>query len=218
MRLRLAAIALIVLPFIFPAPAPAGTTEEILATIEAIDPSVETYRADVEFTVGLHWPVALHKTLRGDTYFKRPSKMEVVFADLPAYARQFRNVYVGLGVPSEWERKFEINGIRTPQGQERLLMIPRKEGRLRTVAVSLDAASHLPAHVLWTYRDGTIDMEQQIASREGHFVIVAQHAEIRLPGVSAWIRSKVDHYRFNVPVDDAIFTKKAEPSQTALAW
>ncbi len=80
----------------------------LLAKISAADPGLQTYRADVAFDVGLKTFPYLHRTLHGSAYFKRPARMEVVFSDLPSYARGFSNVYVGLGTPSEWEKKFVI--------------------------------------------------------------------------------------------------------------
>lgn len=198
-----------------PAPVCAASTEEILGQIEAIDPTLESYKANIEFTVGLHLPLPMHRTLHGVTYFKRPARMEVVFADLPAIAQQFRNVYVGLGVPQEWQKKFSIASARTRDGRDQLIMTPRKaDGRLETVTVDLDGPSRLPEHVLWTYRDGSIDMRQKIVSIEGHYVVGSQHAEIKLPGVSAWINAKIGNYAFNVPIDDAVFTKKPEPAHS----
>ncbi len=196
---------------LFPPPAAAASTDEILTAMEAVNPDVETYRASVEFSVGLHWPLPLRKTVHGATYFKRPSKMEVVFADLPAFAQQFRNVYVGLGTPEDWHRKFDIaTGLEA--GHEFLILTPKNAKRLRRVDVHLDEASNLPSRIVWTYRDGRIEMVQTIARIDGEYVVAAQRAEIRLPGVSAWIATSVRDYSFNVPIDDAIFTKKADPA------
>lgn len=210
-----AVAALLGLLVLGPSPARAATTDEILAQIESIDPTLESYRASMEFTIGLHLPVPMHRTLHGETFFKRPAKMEVVFADLPPFAQQFRNVYVGLGVPQEWQKKFVIASGRARDGRDELVMTPRKaEGRLRTVTVDLDGISRLPEHVVWTYRDGSIEMHQKIVAVEGHYVVGSQHAEIRLPGVSAWINAKIGNYAFNVPIDDSIFTKKPEPAHS----
>ena len=41
-----------------------------------------------------------------------PARMELVFTDLPPIARGFRNLYVGLGTPSDWARKFAISSAR----------------------------------------------------------------------------------------------------------
>jgi hypothetical protein len=195
-----------------PAP-PDATAEAIMSRIEGAEPDVASYRAGVEFTVGLHSFPFLRKTLHGETYFKRPDRLELVFDDLPPFARQFRSVYVGLGTPPVWRTKFDITVAGEGPLDQHLVLTPKKRtGRLRDVAVYLDAASSLPARMVWTYRDGKIEMLQTIGPVEGHYVVLEQHGEIRLPGVSAFIRSRLHDYLFNVSIDDAIFTKTPSPS------
>ena len=83
-------------------------TTALMAKLAGADPDLRTYRADVAFAVGLHSFPFLHKTLHGNAYFKRPARMELVFTDLPPMARAWSNLYVGLGTPSDWEKKFTI--------------------------------------------------------------------------------------------------------------
>ena len=187
-----------------------------MQTLESADPSLETYRASVEFNVGLRTFPFLRKTVHGQAYFKRPSKMEIVFTDLPVFARRFKNLYVGLGTPAEWGAKFTIDAAREtlPDGRTAiyLIMIPRKgDRRLQHVDVHVDPISSLPERIVWTYRDGTIEMKQTFVEFEGHNVIGAQTADIRLPGVHAYVNATIANYAINVPVDDAVFTKKSTP-------
>ncbi|GAC1407617.1 MAG: hypothetical protein NVSMB64_14690 [Candidatus Velthaea sp.] len=198
-----------------PAGARAATpgAQELLAQLESADPSLQTYRANVEFSVGLRSFPFLHKVVHGDAYFKRPGRMEIVFRDLPGFAQRFSNVYVGLGTPADWEKKFEIDTAQAvmPDGRAvtYLVLTPRKaDHRLQHVAVYIDPASSLPNRITWTYRDGAIEMKQDIVLFNGHNVIAAQNADIRLPGVHAYVNAKIANYAINVPVDDAVFTKK----------
>jgi len=185
----------------------------LLARMEAADPGLETYTASVVFKVGLHSFPFLRKTLHGEAYFKRPSRMELVFADLPPYARAFRNVYVGLGTPLEWEQKFTIATAQTigPDGVSApyLVLTPRAaDHRLEHVDVYLDAQRALPDRIVWTYRDGSIEMHQRFSDVEGHSVVSDQDADIRLPGIHAYVIATIGRYAINVPVDDAVFTHR----------
>jgi len=196
-----------------PCSAATPSADLLLARIEAADPGLETYTASVEFKVGLHSFPFLRKTLHGEAYFKRPSRMELVFDDLPPYARAFRNVFVGLGTPSDWEKKFTIDTAQATgpdgAGTPYLVLTPRaSDRRLQHVDVYLDAKRALPNRIVWTYRDGTIEMHQRFNDVDGHSVITDQDADIRLPGIHAYVLTTIDRYAINVPVDDAVFTKR----------
>jgi hypothetical protein len=190
-----------------------ATDARLAALLERVNnasPEVESYRAAVDFNIGLHTFPFLRRTVHGNTYFKRPDRVEVVFSDLPSYAEHFRNVYVGLGTPYEWTRKFSIELASPGTNAQHLVLTPKQRGgRLRNVAVYLDPQSSLPSRMVWSYHDGTIDMHQSIVPVDGHFVVGAQDADIKLPGVHAYVRARVYDYAFNVPIDDAVFTKKA---------
>jgi hypothetical protein len=199
------------------AAAPCGAAtpaaDVMLARMEAADPGLQTYTANVEFKVGLHSFPFLRKTLHGEAYFKRPSRMELVFSDLPSFAQAFRNVYVGLGTPSDWEKKFTIGTAHdlTADGADEayLVLTPRAaDHRLRHVDVYLDSVRALPRRIVWTYRDGSISMDQRFSDVDGHSVISDQAADIRLPGVHAYVSAKIAGYAINVPVDDSVFTHR----------
>ena len=190
-------------------------TSALLASLANVDPDLQTYRADVAFDVGLHSFPYLRRTLHGNAYFKRPARMEVVFRDLPSFARGWSKLYVGLGTPSDWERKFTIGSAADPSTAEHaayLVLTPRiADRRLREVDVFVDRSIGLPERIVWRYRDGQIDMHQLFGRVDGHDLIVAQNADIPLPAVHAFVHTHISNYAINVDVDDALFTKKPEP-------
>ena len=191
-------------------------TSMLLAKLAAADPGLQTYRADVAFDVGLKTFPYLRRTVHGNAYFKRPARMEVVFTDLPSYARGFSNLYVGLGTPADWEKKFVIGSAqeRTAGGSiTYLVLTPRNaDHRLREVDVYVDAASALPGRIVWRYRGGHIELRQRFAQVEGHELIVAQDTDIRMPPVYAFVNSRISNYALNVDVQDSVFTKKPDPA------
>ena len=190
-------------------------TAALVAKLAAADPDLRTYRADVAFDVGLHTFPFLRKTLHGNAYFKRPARMELVFSDLPAYARGFSNLYVGLGTPADWEKKFVISAAQEQndgRAVNYLVLTPRTaDHRLREVDVYVDQNASLPGRIVWRYRDGRIELKQRFARVDGHDLVVAQDTDIRLPAVHAYVNSRISNYALNVDVSDAVFTKKTEP-------
>jgi hypothetical protein len=214
--LRLIVVVVSALVVLLGAAAPSraqDATEALLAKLASVDPDLRTYRADVAFDVGLHSFPYLRKTLHGNAYFKRPARMELVFSDLPPVARGFRNLYVGLGTPSDWARKFAISSARERlDGREvsYLVLTPLAEDhRLREVDVYVDDAVALPRRIVWRYGDGRVEMRQRFGRIDGHDLIVAQDADIRLPAVHAYVNARISNYALNVDVDDAVFTPTA---------
>jgi hypothetical protein len=190
-------------------------TSMLLTRLAGANPGLQTYRADVAFDVGLKTFPYLRRTLHGNAYFKRPARMEVVFTDLPSYARGFSNLYVGLGTPSDWEKKFDIGSAQESidgHAVTYLVLTPRgRDHRLREVDVYVDAISALPWRIVWRYRNGHIDLHQRFAQVEGHALIVAQDTDIRMPPVHAYVNSRISNYAVNVDVQDSVFTKKPDP-------
>jgi hypothetical protein len=186
-------------------------TAELLAKLAGADPDLRTYRADVAFDVGLHSFPYLRKTVHGNAYFKRPARMEVVFTDLPPIARAWSNLYVGLGTPADWEKKFTIASSEETSGSHEryLVLTPRvADHRLREVDVYVSDTVALPERIVWRYRDGRIEMRQRFGRVDGHDLVVAQDADIRLPAMHAYVNARITNYALNVVVDDAVFTPK----------
>jgi hypothetical protein len=215
-RLIVVVLSALVVLLVGPAPSRAGeTTDALLAKLAAADPDLRTYRADVAFDVGLKTFPYLRKTLHGNAYFKRPARMEIVFSDLPPIARAFRNLYVGLGTPSDWAAKFAItSAVERVEGRDvgYLVLTPRvADRRLREVDVYVDDAVALPGRIVWRYADGRVEMRQRFGRVDGHDLVVAQDADIRLPAVHAYVNAHISNYAVNVEVDDAVFTPRKAP-------
>lgn len=185
---------------------------EVLAQMEGADPALQTYRADVEFSVGLYSFPYLRKTVHGEAFFKRPGRVELVFHDLPAIAQRFRNVYLGLGSAAEWRKKFDITAAEQTLGGQSvacLTLIPKiADRRLKQVDIYLDPPSSLPSTFVWRYSDGTIRMTQHIAEVGGHHIVTAQAADFKLPGVHGFVNTKLTNVQVNAEFADAVFTQR----------
>jgi hypothetical protein len=183
--------------------------EALLTQMMNADPALQSYRANVEFSVGLYSFPFLRKTVHGEAFFKRPGSVELIFTDLPAIAQRFRQLYVGLGSPSEWQRKFDVTATEQTIGGRTiptLILTPKVDRRLKRVEVSLDPRSSLPTRFVWRYTDGAIRMTQQIVEVDGHSVVTSQAADIKLPGVHAFVNSRLTNVQVNAAFEDTVFT------------
>ena len=203
------------LAIVLMAPAPARAAlpvDELVTHMETADPTLQSFRAKVEFAVGMYSFPYLHKTVHGEAYFKRPNKMQIVFSDLPAIAARFRQLYVGLGTPAEWRKKYEMASadiVVDGEPMQALLMTPKvPDRRLKAVEVAIDPQTWMPTRFLWRYSDGAIEMKQRIVEVDGHSMVGSQNADIRLPGVHAFVNAKITNHQVNAIFEDSVFTGK----------
>jgi hypothetical protein len=189
-------------------PARAQTRLEVLvARMETQDPSLESYRAAIDFTVGMHTFPFIRKSVRGTAYYKRPDRLELVMEKLPSYARGLEHIFVGLGPPETWGEKFDVTVADAGTKDEHIRLVPKdRTARVRYVAIYVDSESGLPAKLVWDYSNGHIEMTQKIEKVGGHYVGTAQDADMHYPMVHAYMHTKVHDFNWNVPVDDAVFT------------
>ena len=190
------------------APAHSQTRLEVLVTkIETQDPSLDSYRASIDFGVGLLSFPYIRKSVRSTAYYKRPDRLELVMEKLPSYARSLEHIFVGLGPPESWSDKFDVAVGDAGTKNEHIRLVPKERGsRVRFIEIHLDEASGLPSKFVWDYTNGHIEMTQKIEKIAGHYVGTAQEAEMYYPMVHAFMRTKVHDFIWNAPVDDKIFT------------
>jgi hypothetical protein len=184
--------------------------EAFFVRIEAGDPALESYRASLDFSVGLHSFPFLHKTVRGTTYYKRPGRTELVLEKLPGYLHGLisEHLFISLGPPQSWTAQFDVGLVGEEGRDEHIRLTPKMaRTRIREVAIYLDEASGLPSKIVWLYTNGSIVMNQTVGKVEGHYVVVGADADMHYPAVHAYMHTKVHDFVWNVPVDDAIFTE-----------
>ena len=189
-------------------PARAQTRLEFLvARMETQDPSLESYRASIDFTLGMHSFPYVRKSVHGIAYYKRPDRLELVMEKLPSYARSLERMFVGLGPPEMWGEKFDVTIADAAGKNEHIRLVPKdRSARVRYVEIHVDPESGLPAKLVWDYTNGHIEMTQKIEKISGHYVGTAQDADMHYPMVHAYMHTKVHDFIWNAPVDESIFT------------
>jgi anti-anti-sigma factor len=190
--------------------------DEILTRLAAQNPQMQSYQARVHVDFQLRSFPYITQHLEGTTYFKRPDSYEIVFKDVPPYARGFDKLYSDIGDPSSWPKRYAISVIgEKAVGKHHdliLRLVQRVRGMIDHEDVAVDPSAWHIDNMEWDYYNGgIISMSQEYESIAGFSVLRAQHATIHIPFVHASAEGRYDDYHPNVPIDDAVFTRVKHP-------
>jgi anti-anti-sigma factor len=186
--------------------------EDLVARLAAQNPDMRSYQASLHVDVQLRTFPYLAQHLDGTAYFKRPDNYEVIFSNVPAYARGFDKLFADIGDPSDWNRRFHvtIDGEREVGGHRDVMLrlVQRVRGMIDHEDVAVDTHAWRIDEMEWHYYNGgVIAMTQDFQAVNGFSVLKAQHATIRIPYVHASAEGRYDTYRTNVAIDDGVFTR-----------
>jgi anti-anti-sigma factor len=174
--------------------------------------AIESYQASMSVDVHLRSFPYISQHLDGTTYFKRPDNFEVVFRDVPSYAKGFDKLYSDIDCPNDWARRFVISlvGRATVDGHQDFVvrLVQRVRGMIDHEDVDIDPATWHIDRMEWTYYNGgVISMSQEYQDVGGFSVLARQHATIHIPFVHAGADAVYSDYKTNVAIDDSIFTR-----------
>ncbi len=191
-----------------PAPS-APTAAALVAEMAQRTHGLNSYTARVHFDTDVHAFVDLHPALDASYYFKRPDKVELVFDSLPALGRQFQHLYASQGTPETWPQTYDI-AYATPAEDGKsffLQLVPKKQGNVDRIAVTVDRQTLTVVATQWRYRSGGVITMSQQSRRVGDFVLPqTQTADFSLPSYKAHVVSTYSDYRLNAVIPDSIFT------------
>ena len=196
-------------------PAQAGSPadpDELVSHLVAQNPDMRSFQATLHVDFQLRTFPYIAQHLDGTAYFKRPDNYEVVFTNVPSYARGFDKLFADIGDPSGWERRFVVSvaGEREIRGRRDTLvrLVQRVRGMIDHEDVAIDTRAWRIDQMEWHYYNGgVISMTQDYQSVNGFNVLKAQHATIRIPYIHASAEGRYDGYRTNVAIDDSVFTR-----------
>ncbi len=189
-----------------------GDPHALIADVIAQDAIVASYRAHVSVDFKLRSFPYISQHLDGTTYYKRPDNFEVVFENVPSYAKGFDKLYSDIDDPSSWERRFEMSlvGRRKVSGHDDVVvrLVQRVRGMIDHEDVAIDPErAHIDSMQWFYYNGGTISMTQSFEKVGGFDVLASQHATIHIPFVHAAADAAYTGYETGVPIDDAVFTR-----------
>ena len=115
----------------------------------------------------------LNPTLEGTTYFKRPGNYEIVFVEVPSYARGIDKLYSDAGDPAGWDKRFVMSFApdQTYNGHRTIVirLVQRVRGMIDHEDVQIDPRTWtIEKMTYFYYNGGTIALEQTYRS-EGRF-------------------------------------------------
>jgi outer membrane lipoprotein-sorting protein len=187
-------------------PAPSTDAHAIIERMADRNPSLESYRARVHVDVRmLNFPFLAPK-LDGTSYFKRPDTYEVVFDDVPSYAKGFQRLFDDVGNPVSWEKDENITVDGTSWLNGRSVLVLRLTKKIHSdildhVLAYVDPSSYALLQMEWYYTSGgKITMSQQYREQGGYSVLSQQHATIDIPHVHAVADASYGTYQTNVAV------------------
>lgn len=206
------ACSVVVLPAM--AQAPAVEAHSIIQKMTDRNPELVSYQAPVHVDLRmLNFPF-LAPTLDGTTYYKKPGKYEVVFTRVPSYAKGFEKLFNDIGDPGAWEKDQNVSYLGTQQIDGRALIVLSMAKKVHSTILDhtlafVDPQTYQLWKMVWHYTSGgTIAMRQWYRSEGGFDLLSQQYADINIPHIHAVADSKYGTYQTNVPIDDAVFTKK----------
>jgi len=170
-----------------------------------VNHGLHSYRARVHLDAAMSSFPFLHPMLDGNAYFKQPNRSAIVFDSVPAMASLFKNVFPRLPAPEQWPSLYTMSLLGDQNGIATVRLIPRKEGRVQTLDVTVDDTDAVPTGYTFSYRDGggSVHFNQHVIRRDGFFLVDALDGQIDLPSVKADAKASFSEYRLNVPVSDA---------------
>ena len=186
--------------------------DELVSHLVAQNPDMRTFQASLHVDFQLRTFPYIAQHLEGTAYFKRPDNYEVIFSNVPPYARGFDKLFADIGDPSGWQRRFHVSvvGERDLHGKRDVVvrLVQRVRGMIDHEDVAVDTRAWRIDEMEWHYYNGgVISMTQDYQSVNGFVVLKAQHATIRIPYVHASAEGRYDGYRTNVGIDDSVFTR-----------
>ena len=180
----------------------------VVAKAGAVNGALQTYTARIAFDIDLHAFLEIHPTLHATYYFKRPDKAKLDFDTIPAMAQQFQHIYASLATPDTWPQLYNVSFAKTPvAGQPYLLkLVPKKDGNVDRVFVTIDSTSYGIERSEWRYKNGSwIIMQQTLGAVSGFLLPQGQIGDFSLPSYKAHVIATYSDYRLNVPIPDSVF-------------
>lgn len=175
----------------------------------ALNAAVKSYSADVHLDVALKTFPYISPSLDGNVYYKKPDREAIVFDTVPALASQFKKVYPKVDPPSRWLALYEVGVVGDENGATLFRLVPKKNGRVEHLDVTVDDTTATIKSYTWTYKDGGfVSFDQKYVAQAGAFLVEKQSGHVELPSYKADVTSNFKNYKLNVKVDDAVFAEK----------
>lgn len=187
----------------------AGDATALLHRMVDVNDKLHTYTAKVTLDIKMMSFPYLSPELTGVVYYKQPNKRAVVFDTVPLLAEQAKKVYPKIDDAADWSRLYSITAMSVENGATLFRLIPRKNGRVEHLDVSVDDATGTIKSYTWTYKDGGfVSFDQTFEVIEGNYLPEKLSGHVELPSYKANVTSEMSNYKLNVAIADSVFVEK----------
>ncbi len=192
---------------------PIRNAADVIKRINARNPSLHSFQTRMHVQVRMTSFPFLSPHLDGTAYFKRPGNYEIVFDEVPFYAKGIDRLFADIADPNGWVADSNIvyRGMQTLAGRPFLVLSMTKKiysDQIKDAIAYIDPSDYEVVRMEWHYLNGgSIVMAQTYRNEAGYSVVSSQHADIHIPRVRAVADSGFDRYQTNIPVSDSVFTK-----------
>ncbi len=189
-----------------PCGATGQTSAEIMRRMSALNPKLRAYTARVHVNVALRTFPYISPSLDGKYYHKEPNKDALIFATVPALAKQFNKVYPRIESASRWNRVYFVSLASNSDATAVFKLVPRVHGRIDHIDAKVDLLTATVLQMTWYYNDGGYaELNQQYTQIHGNYVPSHQTGHVELPAYKADVDSSFSNFILNPKISDSVF-------------
>jgi hypothetical protein len=177
--------------------------QQIISRLSRCNHELQTYQSHVRMEFRLRSFPYIRDHIEGTASFQRPSRYQIDFKRVPAYAKGFSHLTADLADAASWERRFVVTvvGSREVNGHQDIVLrlVQRIRGQIDHQDVAVNPSLwEVDAMEYYYYNGGVISMQQHFENIGRFRLITSQDAQIHIPYVKAVAHADYTDYRTNV--------------------
>lgn len=182
------------------------TSSGVLRRMLALNSHLHAYTARIHVDIALRTFPYISPSLDGKYYHKEPSRDALVFATVPALAKQFNKVYPRIESPARWSSVYAVTFDGTENGTATFKLVPRIHGRVDHIDAKVDMQTATISQMTWYYNDGGYAvLNQEYQQIRGNYVPARQTGHVDVPHYKADVASSFSNFKLNPSIPDSIF-------------
>lgn len=187
----------------------AGATDAstgVLRRMLALNSHLHAYTARIHVNIALRTFPYISPTLDGRYYHKEPGKDALVFATVPAIAKQFNKIYPRIESPARWNDVYSISFGGIESGTASFRLVPRVHGRVDHIDAKVDVNRGTISQMTWYYNDGGYAvLNEEYQQIRGNYVPSRQTGHVDVPHYKADVASTFSNFKLNANIPDSVF-------------
>ncbi|GAC1360694.1 MAG: hypothetical protein NVSMB31_20760 [Vulcanimicrobiaceae bacterium] len=167
---------------------------------------LHAYTARIHVDIILRTFPYISPSLDGRYYHKEPSKDALIFATVPAIAKQFNKIYPRIESAARWNEVYSVSFGGTQDGTASFKLVPRVHGRVDHVDAKVDVSRGTISQMTWYYNDGGYAvLNEEYQQIRGNYVPARQTGHVDVPHYKADVASTFSNFKLNAKIPDSVF-------------